>query len=209
MKKWELSPDVPGHVLTKYGDIVRRMLFDRGIASEDTAEVFLHPSYESLLDPYLFCDMEKAVVRIFEAMEAKHTIVVYSDYDCDGIPAATIMSDFFKKIGYDNVRFYIPHRHDEGYGLHMDAVKDFVTTGAKLLLTFDLGVTAVAETAYAMANGLDVIITDHHLPHGELPRAFAIINPHVDEQYPEKVLSGAGVAFKLVQGFIKKIRRVL
>ncbi|MBP7831759.1 MAG: hypothetical protein KA028_01950, partial [Candidatus Pacebacteria bacterium] len=129
-----------------------------------------------------------------------------------GIPAATIMSDMFKRIGYEHIEFYIPHRHDEGYGLHMDAVKDFIDKGVKLLITFDLGITAVEETAAATAGGIDVIITDHHLPHGELPRAYAIINPHVDAivegafatAYPEQVLSGAGVSFKLAQAFVKK-----
>ncbi len=213
MKKWEIAPDVPGHLLQSYSEIARKMLFVRGLTAEADAEKFLKPKYEDLLDPFLFRDMEKAVVRIFEAIEAKEKIVIYSDYDCDGIPAAGIMSDLFKRIAYENVEYYIPHRHDEGYGLHMDAVKDFVKNEAKLLITFDLGITAIEETAFAMANGLDVIITDHHLPHGGAPRAFAVINPHVDElaedgtvinAYPEKVLSGAGVAFKLAQGFLKK-----
>lgn len=216
MKKWELAPDVPEHLLLNYGDIVRKMLFVRGLHAEEDAEKFLNPKYEDLLDPFLFRDMEKAVVRIFEAMEGKEKIVIYSDYDCDGIPAATIMSDLFQKLEYKNVEFYIPHRHDEGYGLHMDAVQNFIDTGVKLLITFDLGITAIAETAHATAHGVDVIITDHHLPHGELPRAYALINPHVDSiienseikefatAYPEQVLSGAGVAFKLAQGFIKK-----
>ncbi|HRH31115.1 MAG TPA: single-stranded-DNA-specific exonuclease RecJ [Candidatus Paceibacterota bacterium] len=221
MKKWELAPDVPEHLLLNYGEIVRKMLFVRGLTAEADAEKFLAPRYEDLLDPYLFRDMEKAVVRIFEAMEGNEKIVVYSDYDCDGIPAATIMSDMFKRIGYEHIEFYIPHRHDEGYGLHMDAVKDFIDKGVKLLITFDLGITAVTETAAATAGGIDVIITDHHLPHGELPRAYAIINPHVDAivehvdengtaaqkfatAYPEQVLSGAGVSFKLAQAFVKK-----
>jgi single-stranded-DNA-specific exonuclease len=212
VKKWELAPDVPEHLLLTYSDIVRKMLFVRGLTAEADAEKFLLPKYEDLLDPYLFRDMEKAVVRIFEAMEGKEKIVVYSDYDCDGIPAATIMSDMFKRIGYEHVEFYIPHRHDEGYGLHMDAVKEFINNGVKLLITFDLGITAVEETAAATAGGIDVIITDHHLPHGELPRAFALINPHVDAivdetfatAYPEQVLSGAGVSFKLAQAFVKK-----
>ncbi len=211
--KWQLAPDVPGHLLQTYSETVRKMLFVRGLTAEADAEQFLAPKYEDLLDPFLFKNMEKVVVRIFEAMEGKQNIVIYSDYDCDGIPAATIMSDLFKKISYDKVRFYIPHRHDEGYGLHMDAVKEFVRDSVNLLITFDLGTTTPDETAHATANGIDVIITDHHLPHGDLPRAFAIINPHVDSldkngaplsDYPQKVLSGAGVAFKIAQAFIKK-----
>ena len=174
MLKWELSPDVPAHLLQIYSEQVRKMLYARGLVVEADAERFLVPKYEDLLDPFLFKDMEKAVVRIFEAIEAGQKIVIYSDYDCDGIPAATIMSDLFKRIGYANVRFYIPHRHDEGYGLHMDAVKEFVKDGVKLIVTFDLGITAINEVVYAQANDVDVIVTDHHLPHGEAPHAFAI-----------------------------------
>lgn len=206
MKQWSLLPPVPEHLLLAYPEHIRKMLFFRGITDEAQAEIFLHPDYErDFLDPFLFKDMEKAVVRIFEAIEAKEKIVVYSDYDCDGIPAATILSDLFKKIGYDNVQFYIPDRHDEGYGLHHDAVVECIKNGATLLITLDLGITAVAEVAHAQANGLDVIITDHHLSHSETPRAFAIINPHMpDAGYPEAVLCGAGVSFKLAQGFIQK-----
>lgn len=205
MKKWELAPDVPGHLLQKYSETTRKMLFVRGLTAEQDAEKFLLPKYEDLFDPFLFKDMEKAVVRIFEAIEGKEKIVIYSDYDCDGIPAATIMSDLFKKLNYENVRYYIPDRHDEGYGLNMEAVKEFVNDGTKLLVTFDLGTTTPDETAYATANGIDVIITDHHLPHGQIPRSFAILNPHLENSgYPEQVLSGAGVAFKLACGFVKK-----
>ncbi len=190
---------MPNHV-----ELLELLLKNRGIALEDQ-DKFLNPVYENLYDPYLLKDIEKAVVRIFEATEAKEKIVVYSDYDCDGIPAAVIMHDFFTKIGYENFSIYIPDRHDEGYGLHGEAIHEFIKTEVKLLITFDLGITAVAEVAQAQSAGIDVIITDHHLPHTDLPRAFAIINPKQDGcLYPDKMLCGAGLAFKLVQALIIK-----
>ncbi len=181
------------------------LLKNRGITPEQK-ERFLNPSYEEhLYDPFLMKNMERVVVRIFEAVEAKEKIVVYSDYDCDGIPAAVIMHDFFTKIGYKNFYIYIPDRHDEGYGLHMDAIEEFIKTDVKLIITFDLGITAIAEVAEAEANGVNVIVTDHHLPHEHMPQAYAILNPkQIGCEYPDKMLCGAGIAFKLVQALVSK-----
>lgn len=186
--------------MPNHTELLDLLLKNRGILPEDR-DKFLNPSYEHhLYDPYLLKDMEKVVIRIFEATEAKEKIVIYSDYDCDGIPAAVIMHDFFTKIGYVNFSIYIPDRHDEGYGLHADAIDEFIESGVKLLITFDLGITAVKEVAQAQAGGIDVIITDHHLPQENIPRAFAIINPKQDGcEYPDKMLCGAGLAFKLAQ----------
>jgi len=188
-------------------ELLDLLLFNRGISKENK-ERFLNPSYEEhLYDPYLLKGMERSVVRIFEAVEAKEKIVVYSDYDCDGIPAAVIMHDFFTKIGYENFSIYIPDRHDEGYGLHADAITEFINTEVKLLITFDLGITAVAEVAQAQSAGIDVIITDHHLPQEQVPQSFSIINPKQNGcEYPDKMLCGAGLAFKLVQALIIKYR---
>lgn len=185
-------------------ELLEILLNNRGIKKEDY-DKFLYPKYEDLHDPFLMHDMERACVRIFEAIEAKEKIVIYSDYDCDGIPAAVIITDFFKKINYENYFVYIPDRHDEGYGLHMDAIKDFIENDFKLLITFDLGITAVDEVAYATANGIDVIITDHHLPQNALPKPYALIDPKQETcNYPDDMLCGAGIAYKLVQGMIKK-----
>ncbi|KKQ44153.1 MAG: Single-stranded-DNA-specific exonuclease [Candidatus Nomurabacteria bacterium GW2011_GWC1_37_9] len=186
-------------------ELLDLLLKNRGIKEEDK-EKFLNPSYEEgIYDPYLMKDMEKTVVRIFEAVEAKEKIVIYSDYDCDGIPASVMMHDFFTKIGYTNFTIYIPDRHDEGYGLHMDAIKNFINEKVNLLITFDLGITAVDEVVEATAGGIDVIITDHHLPHAQIPRAYAILNPKQDGcDYPDKMLCGAGIAFKLIQALIIK-----
>lgn len=190
--------------MQKYGELLRTLLEKRGINNEEQAENFLNPSYtRDFHDPFKMRDMEKACVRIFESIDAGEKIVIYADYDCDGIPGAVILSDLFKIINYKNYEVYIPQRNSEGYGLNLEAIKQFADRGVKLLITIDLGITAVAEVAQAEVNGIDVIITDHHLPPGTLPRAYAILNPKTDN-YPEKMLCGAGVVFKLVQGFLKK-----
>lgn len=186
-------------------ELLDLLLSNRGISLDDR-ERFLNPSYENdLYDPFKMLGMERVCVRIFEAIEAKEKILIYSDYDCDGIPASVIMHDFFHKINYENFSIYIPDRHDEGYGLHLDAIDQFINDEVKLLITFDLGITAIDETAKAQAAGIDVIITDHHLPQEEIPRAFAILNPKQEgDLYPDKMLCGAGVAFKLIQALVKK-----
>lgn len=187
-------------------ELLDLLLKNRGIKTEDR-EKFLNPSYEKgLYDPFLMKDMERAVVRIFEAVEVKEKILIYSDYDCDGIPASVIMHDFFNKIGYENFSIYIPDRHDEGYGLHMDAIENFIEQEVDLLITFDLGITALEETIAAQTAGIDVIITDHHIPSEQgLPKAYAILNPKQEGcSYPDKMLCGAGIAFKLVQALIAK-----
>ncbi len=187
-------------------DFIEQLLHLRGLTDPLEREKFLNPSYdEHLHDPLLMPDMEKAVVRLFEATQAGEKIVIYSDYDCDGIPGAVIIHDLLRKIGYENFEVYIPDRHDEGYGLNHDAIVSFVEKKVSLLITIDLGSSDVEDVEYAQANGIDVIITDHHLPPPILPRAFAIVNPKVPgSQYPDPMLCGAGVMFKLAQGFLGK-----
>lgn len=188
----------------QYSELLRTILEKRGIATIAQAEVFLDPDYQrDINDPFKMRDMEKACVKLFEVIENKEKTIIYADYDCDGIPGAVIIQDLFKKIGYLNYEVYIPGRNSEGYGLNTAAVEQFIKKGVKLLITVDLGITAISEVAQAEIEGINVIVTDHHLPHAVLPRAYAILNPKVDD-YPEKMLCGAGVAFKFVQGFIKK-----
>ena len=190
--------------MEKYSELLKTLLKNRGIEKEEDIEYFLNGNYErDFYDPFLMRDMEKACVRIFEAIEAEEKIMIYADYDCDGIPGAVIMHDLFEKIGYKNYGIYIPQRNSEGYGLNMPAIKEFGDKGVRLLITIDLGITAMAEVAQAEVYGIDVIITDHHVPQANIPHAYAILNPKIDD-YPEKMLCGAGVIFKLVQGFVKK-----
>src|SRR3989338_3451610 len=189
------------------------VLLEKRSITSDQKDIFLNPDYKrDLHDPFLMRDMEKACVRIFEAIENKEKIIIYADYDCDGIPGAVILNDLFIFLGYKNYEVYIPKRNSEGYGLNLDAIKQFADSGVKLIITIDLGITAVAEVAQAEVDGIDVIITDHHLPRQsvisgglafDLPRAYAILNPKTDE-YSEKMLCGAGVVFKFAQGFLKK-----
>ncbi len=190
--------------MQKHSELVLKLLEKRGIIGNEEIEKFLNPNYEQdLFDPFLFHDMEKACVRLYEAIDNNEKIIIYADYDCDGIPGAVILSDLFKKINYENYEVYIPERNSEGYGLNMEAIEIFSKQEVKLIVTIDLGITAIEEVAQATVYGMDVIVTDHHLPKDTLPRAYAILNPKVDS-YPEKMLCGAGVMFKFVQGFTKK-----
>jgi single-stranded-DNA-specific exonuclease len=191
---------MPNHI-----ELLDLLLTNRGVSLQDRTR-FLNPLYEdNFYDPFKMKDMERTCIRIFEAIKEKEKIVIYSDYDCDGIPASVIMHDFFYKINYKNFSIYIPDRHDEGYGLHQDAIDKFINEDIKLIITFDLGITAVKEVASAQEAGIDVIITDHHLPQEEIPKAYSILNPKQEGcSYPDKMLCGAGVAFKLVQALIKK-----
>jgi len=190
--------------MEKHSKLIQTLLKNRGIENKEEIEKFLNPNYEAdLYDPFLMKDMEKACVKLFEKIEANEKIIIYADYDSDGIPGAVILDDLLKKIGYKNYEVYIPMRNSEGYGLNLEAIKEFTQKNVKLLITVDLGITAIVEVIQAEVDEIDVIITDHHLPLEILPKAYAILNPKVDN-YPEKMLCGAGVAFKFVQGFVKK-----
>lgn len=192
--------------LNTYSDLVAHLLFHRGLTTNETAQAFINPDFEAHThDPFLLKDMDTAVDRILHAIASDQKIAIYSDYDADGIPAAVIMNDFFREIGYTNVTTYIPHRNKEGFGLHKQAIKKLHDQGAELIITLDCGISDVEQVAYANELGIDVIITDHHEAHEVLPPAHAIINPKQPNcQYPEKMLCGSGVGFKLVQALIKK-----
>lgn len=182
-------------------ELVNDLLTTRGIVSEEDRECFLHPKYEDMYDPFLMHDMQKSVDRIFLAIKNKEKICIYSDYDADGIPGGVILHDFFKKIGYEHFINYIPHRHTEGYGVHKEALARLKEKNVTLMITVDVGITALDEIAYGNTLGIETIITDHHEPLETLPDAYAIVNPKLGN-YPDRMLCGAGVAFKLVQGMI-------
>ena len=141
----------------------------------------LIPNWEKHLhNPLSIKDMHKAVDRIHLAIKRQEKIVIYSDYDCDGIPGGVVLHDFFKKINYENFINYIPHRHKEGYGLHIKAIDSFIRNGYTLMITVDLGITNIKEVEYAEEYGINVVLTDHHLPielAGKqiLPPAYAVI----------------------------------
>src|SRR3989338_4526853 len=145
--------------MQKDGELLRTLLEKRGIKTETDAEIFLNPDYKrDFHDPFLMKDMERACVRLYEAIENKEKIVIYADYDCDGIPGAVILQDLFRNIDYLNFEVYIPQRNSEGYGLNLEAIKKITEGGAKLLITVDLGITALAEIAQLTVEGIDVII---------------------------------------------------
>lgn len=193
--------------MPNHQDLIEILLKNRGIKKEDW-EKFLNPSYDDhLSDPFLLNDMEKAVDRIFKAVENNEKIVVFSDYDSDGIPASVIMNDFFKKINFENYTIYIPDRYEEGYGLYPEIIDSFIKDKVDLLITFDLGITSVKEVSQAEKSGINVIITDHHLPQAQIPKAYAIVNPKLktkEKKEYDTELCGAGVAFKLTQALVKK-----
>ncbi|MEK7504778.1 MAG: single-stranded-DNA-specific exonuclease RecJ [Patescibacteria group bacterium] len=186
-------------------DIVNQLLARRGITTEAARERFLRPSYErDLHDPFLFSQMNQAVTRILHALEKNEKITIFADYDADGVPAAVILSEFFKKVGHANFDVYIPDRHEEEFGLKEFAVQKIAATDTKLVITVDCGITDLPGAALLASHAIDLIITDHHLPPEQLPKAVAIIDPKLlGDEYPEKMLCGAGVAFKLVQALIK------
>jgi len=209
MGTYTLRDELPSSIreeLSEYPPLMQELLYFRGIGTAEEAFHFLKPDYEEHLhDPFLLPDMEKAVVRILRAIENNEKVVIYSDYDMDGGPGGVILHDFFKKIGYEHFQNYIPHRHEEGYGLNVPAIEQFAKDGATLLITVDCGITDAEQVHVANELGIDVIITDHHLPAKQLPEAHAIINPkRKDSTYPFDGLCGAGVAFKVVQALIQK-----
>lgn len=188
--------------------LLDHLLFHRGIVTSSDRDFFLNPDYAKIHDPYLLADMKKAVNRIEKAIDEGEKITVYSDFDADGIPGAVVMSDYFREIGYTNVAHYIPHRHDEGFGLHKEALDIIKAGGTTLIITVDCGIADIQEAKYCKELGMDLIITDHHLTPEFLPDAFAIIDPkRSDCSYPEKMLCGAGLAFKLVQALLQNNRR--
>lgn len=199
-KKWvvrEKPKELPN--LPEYPAVVLNLLANRGLDTEDKIKDFLNLDYAKLHDPFLFKDMQKSCDRIRTAIEGKEKIVIYSDYDADAITALSVMYLALKKLGA-NTDYYIPDRFTEGYGMNPEAVKKLCDDGAKVIITVDCGINAAEETFVAQELGVDVIITDHHELVGELPNAFAIINPkNPADKYPFPYLTGVGVAFKLVQ----------
>lgn len=194
--------------LKDYPPLLRKLLFYRDIKKTNQAKVYLEPDYNrDLLDPFLLKDMDKAVSRLLLAIERQEKIIIFGDYDADGIPGAALLAIFLKKINFQNFEVYIPDRHNEDYGLSLQSIENFSQNGVNLIITVDCGITDVAEIELANKKGIDVIITDHHLVPAELPPALAIINAkQQDDDYPEKMLAGAGVVFKFICAVLKTER---
>ena len=184
-------------------NLVAKILSNRNILGremqEDDIKKFLNPTRDDFYDPFLLPDMEQAVERIEQAINNNEKILIYGDYDADGITSTTILIKFFKEIGVE-VDKYIPNRLEEGYGINNKALEEIKNRGIDLIITVDTGITANDQVKYANELGLDVIITDHHEPSDEIPKAVAVIDAkRKNNQYPFNQLAGCGIAFKLTQ----------
>jgi len=183
----------------KINNLLARILVNRNITQDDKIRLFLEPTRNDFYNPYLIKDMENAVERIIKAIEEKEKVIIYGDYDVDGITSITVLKSFLKDIGVD-ADFYIPNRLNEGYGLNKEAINKIVSEKYDLMITVDCGISGIEEIDYANSLGLDVIVTDHHEPGDEIPKAIAVIdNKREDSTYPFRELAGVGVAFKLCQ----------
>jgi single-stranded-DNA-specific exonuclease len=187
-------------------DLVRQFLFYRGIKTDADIEKFLNPDYErDLYDPFLMKDADKAAERILRAVKDNEKIVIYGDYDTDGVAASAIFHEFFKKIGFENFHVHIPDRHLDGYGLNSAAVAEFVDKKVNLVVTLDCGVSDFKEVEELNKAKIDTVIIDHHLIFGKKPNAYAVVDSkRADDNYPFKFLCGAGTAFKIIHALIKK-----
>jgi single-stranded-DNA-specific exonuclease len=184
--------------LSEYDDLTAALLARRGITTKAQALTFLSPSYdEHIHDPLLIKNMRGAAEMLAAAIQSGERICVWSDYDCDGIPGGVLLHDFLKKAGA-NFENYIPHRHDEGYGLNIPGLEKLAKSGVQLVVTVDSGITDVEQVARAKELGMKVIVTDHHLPAAELPPAdFVIDQKQKGETSPYQELCGAAIAWKL------------
>ena len=180
-----------------------RVLWSRGYRSAELAEHFLRPRLEDMHDPFLLRDMDRAVARLRQAIDRKEKILLYGDYDVDGTTSIVILKKALDLAGATS-DFFVPHRMRDGYGMRPEVIDRAASEGVALVISVDTGIRANAVVEHARGLGIDVIVTDHHLPDTELPPALAVINPNRrDCTYPEKNLCGAGVTFKLVQAMLQ------
>ena len=204
---WKIksSDDLAAYELSQKADIpmvLARLLLQRGIHTSEMVEHFLHDDLSHLTDPFLLSGMSRAVERIHRAISAQEKIVIYGDYDVDGVTSIVIMLECLEYLGAV-FEYYVPNRFEEGYGVNRDALQGLKDSGASLVITVDCGITAYEESAFCQANEVDLIITDHHMPGEVLPSAYAVINPKLDQIPALYQLAGAGVAFKLACALTK------
>lgn len=182
--------------------LVAAILVSRGYLTPADAEAFLSPDLTALHDPFLLRDMDKASARLTTAIAERQRILLYGDYDVDGTSSIVVLKKAIELLG-GAVEFHVPHRLQEGYGMRAGIIDEAAARGVSLVVSVDCGIRSQQVVAHANALGLDVIVTDHHLPESELPPALAVLNPNrPDCTYPNKHLCGAGVALKLVQALL-------
>ncbi len=209
-KKWEyISPnkEITEKIAKRFGlsALVAGILANRGLVEEKQIEVFLNPTRKDFYDPYLLNDMNIAVDEIIKIINNKGRILIYGDYDVDGITSIAVLKKYLNQLGVE-VDYHIPNRLNEGYGLKKETLKEIADKKYDLMITVDCGITAIEEIEYANSLGIKTIITDHHEALDEIPNAIAVINPkRKDNKYPFRGLAGVGVVFKLIQAISIKL----
>jgi len=211
-KRWILKEADEGLVALlserlKVSPLVARILVHRGFRDPEEGRRFLSSSLSTdLPSPFLMAGMEEAAERLARALRDRELLCIWGDYDVDGTTGAAVLVSFLKEVGGNPV-YYIPHRIGEGYGLNAEALRQLISQGVRLVVSVDCGISNRREVELARELGIDVIIVDHHVPPPELPPALSILNPHrLDCSFPDKGLSGAGLAFYLVIGLRAKLR---
>ncbi len=211
--KWVVAPEPDAELLqdiavkTNLEKIIVKILFNRQIDTVEAIQKFLHPSMSDLQDPFLLTNMDKAVERILDALRENEKIMVYGDYDVDGITAASLLYLVLNKLGAQ-VSYYLPNRLVEGYGLSIEGIHEAKEKGVTLIISVDTGVTAVEEVKYARSEGIECILTDHHEPGETLPDPVALVNPKLKEcNYKYGDLSGVGVAYKLAEALYRRLQQ--
>src|SRR3989344_2050076 len=209
-KNWQLAPTISQEFREAFPEIhqlILQLLFNRGLTTQPQIDEFLNPDYgQDIHDPFLFSAMAKAIDKTLTAIVKKENIVVYGDYDADGVSSTAVMTDVLQALG-GQVKVYIPFRETEGYGLNLAAVESLIKEKTNLIITVDCGIGNAAEIAALKKGGVTVIVTDHHSQPKVLPDAFALINPNLkEEKYPFRSLAGCGVAYKFAQALVLKHR---
>ena len=209
-KKWQIYQTDENKVKEiqekyKINKLLATILVNREITEKRQIEKFLNPKRNDFYNPYEMPDMEKAIERIIKAIENNEKIIIYGDYDVDGITSVTVLKSFLEERGI-HVSEYIPNRLEEGYGLNKKAVEYIAKQGNQLMITVDCGISAIEEVEYANKLGIETIVTDHHEPGEELPKAIAVVDTkRKDNKYPFRNLAGVGVVFKLIQAISQKL----
>lgn len=203
-KKWEIN-EADDILISKISDefnvsrLVANIIANKGLKDSHEIEVFLHPRRSDFHDPFLMPDMEIATNRIIKAIKNNEKVAIYGDYDVDGITSSTVLKRFLKDRGLET-DVYIPNRLHEGYGLNEEAIREISEKQYTLIVTVDCGITGNKEIELANSLGIETVVTDHHEPAEELPKALAVVNcKRKDNKYPFNGLAGVGVAFKLIQ----------
>jgi single-stranded-DNA-specific exonuclease len=210
--KWVIDDDYDeqavDHLAQELGipDVLALILLKRGIDCFDKARTYFRPDLEELHNPFLMKDMDIAVDRLHRALEKGEKILVYGDYDVDGVSGSSLFYLILSRMVGSKAMYYIPDRISEGYGLSKQPIQEYAEKGVSLILTIDCGVTAVEEIRFAKELGVDVVVCDHHEPGDELPPAVAILDPkRPDCPYPFKELAGVGVGFKFMQALYRRL----